>query len=546
MRILALALCCASLPGIAPAQQAAGSAGDAPGLANQTPAQAQADLETAPLAAPAGAPMSPVVIVAPRTAQPSTAPSATTPNQKVEPGGIGSPFVTGVPPIPASQGFRVPGENPGYLFNLATYGAPVGDWLADRGLYLHGSMQTSDQSVVSGGNRRVTNGYSLGYYGFDLDTEKAFGLKGGLFDATVSAQTGDSTTGGQAVGSSDLTPSAFGNGVRLVNFYYDQSFMDHAVQLTVGRMAAGYTSTPFMSPGIHQTSWYCTFVTTACGNTAAFSDNSSKATYLVGGWAATLTVHPAPHWYIKGGIYSSEPIEVTSRTNFGFPGKDFDFNEASGDIYPIQIGYITTPESSLYPTNFHIGGYYDDASFADKFLNSKGLPIVTNPGAPLKDRGTGGLFGALQQTVYRFSDDPRSTRGISLFMTFDLDLSQNESIRDEYMGGFIVTGLFPSRAADTINFLFSTESFDPREQEDRDALAMVHNINYRLNDEDGFEINYGFAAAPGIVIYPYTQYIIHPDQLDLALPNPRDTYAWSLGLRAVIRFGVLFGLPDPN
>jgi porin len=55
MRTLALALCCALLPGVTLAQQAAGSAGDKPpNLANQAPVPAQTDLDAAPLAAIAG------------------------------------------------------------------------------------------------------------------------------------------------------------------------------------------------------------------------------------------------------------------------------------------------------------------------------------------------------------------------------------------------------------------------------------------------------------------------------------------------------------
>src|ERR1700734_516434 len=116
----------------------------------------------------------PVTVTAPPPG-PSAAPSATTPSQKVVPGGISNPTISGATPVPASQGFQIPGENPGYLFNLATFGSGFGHSLADKGVYLHGSTQFNDITTISGGHKGGTEIFNLGYWGFDLDTEKLIG-----------------------------------------------------------------------------------------------------------------------------------------------------------------------------------------------------------------------------------------------------------------------------------------------------------------------------------------------------------------------------------
>jgi porin len=466
--------------------------------------------------------------------------------QPIEPGGTGTPSITGEKPVNAQQGYGVPGEDPGYLFNLAPIGAPLGRFLGDYGIYPHVAMQQTGLGVVSGGNKNADY-VNLAYWGFALDTQKAFGLPGGLFDFTFSTQFGNTAEGSNSTGSEAFFPYAFGDEMRLVNFDYNQSFWHHALQIQVGRTQIGFASTPYLSPAFHQTQWYCTFFTFSCGEPNAFGSDSSKEPYDVGSWGGAVTVHPAPFWYVKGGVFENQTPETTSRNHLGWPGGDWGFKQASGAIFPAQFGYITTPATSPYPTNFHFGGFYDNAKFPDKLFNAKGQVAALHPGAPMLDQGTDGLFAGLQQTVYRFSDDPRSTRGISLFFGADWDLHSKEAVQQQYSVGTIVTGPFASRAADTFNVLFSIETFEGRFRASRDAVAAKNGVNYRMAPTQTVaEVNYGIAAAPGMTVFPFIQYIVDPDQLDMAVPNPKITDALAVGLRAVIRFDTLFGFPQPS
>jgi porin len=313
-------------------------------------------------------------------------------------------------------------------------------------------------------------------------------------------------------------------------------------------MQSSYTSTPYLSPGFHQTQWYCSFFTTSCGNTAAYASNSNKAPYWAGSWGGNITFHPAPHWYVKAGVFENQPIEATSSDHLGWPTADWGINEANGAFLPLQLGYITTPASSPYPTNAQIGGYYDTASFLDKYYNAKGQVAAFHPGPPLIHHGgTAGLFAGIQQTVYRFNQNPKSARGVALFFTGDWDLHSNQSIQQQYAAGTIITGPFASRAADTINLLTMVEVFEGRLIAGRDAIAAAHGVKYHMaRTEIGGELNYGFAASPGITVYPFGQYIVHPNELGLTVPTPKDRFAWTVGVRAVVRFETLLGLPVLN
>ncbi len=478
---------------------------------------------------------------------PSLAPAASpSSNQYIIPGSAGAGSVTGQPNVSVQSLSNIPGENPNFLFNLGSYGAPIGNWLADHGVYLVANTQQGVVNPVEWGSANGGARYlCLAYWGFQVDTQQAFGMEGGFFDFRASTQSGDTATAYNSIGSEAFVPFAFGNETRLVTFAYTQSWFNHALAVELGRMQVGYTNTPYLSPGFHQSDWYCSFFSLSCGATAGFADNSSKAPYDVGTWGTAVTVHLVPisdRWYIKTGVFGNQLDEVTTNGHDGWPGRDWGFDQIRGVFIPAQLGYISSADM-LYPTDFHIGGYYDNAKFTDKYLNSKFQPIATHPGAPLLDRGTSGVFGAITQTVYRFSDDPRSHRGIALFGSTDMDLGGVQTIQQQFAAGFVVTGLIPERSVDTINFLSSVSFWDPRLVEDRNTIAAINNVNYHMHPQVGFELNYGFVPTPGATIFPFAQYVINPDQLDFTIPRANLDHAVTVGIRGVFRFADIFGLP---
>jgi len=292
--------------------------------------------------------------------------------------------------------------------------------------------------------------------------------------------------------------------------------------------------------------WLCTFWSNSCGTPHAYNFNASHPGYQVGTWGGVITVHPAPLWYVKAGVIENSPDENTTTTHLGWPSNDWGRDDAHGAFIPVQLGYLTTTATSLYPTNFHVGGYYDTAHYADKYYSAAGLPLATHPGTPLMHDKATGLFAGITQTVVRFSDDPKSKRGLALFASGDRDLTGYSADHEQIELGFLATGPIAARAADSLNVLISYQKFDSRLRAARQAIAAAHGISYTMKDQTGFELNYGFALSPGVVLYPYAQYVIHPDQLPLAIPNPRDTHATVVGLRATIRFDTLLGLRQPG
>ena len=99
------------------------------------------------------------------------------------------------------------------------------------------------------------------------------------------------------------------------------------------------------------------------------------------------------------------------------------------------------------------------------------------------------------------------------------------------------TGTFKDRDNDTLDFLISNTHFDSEEVEYLRELRVKAGGSGRphANEIIG-ELNYGFAAAPGIRIMPNVQWEINPDPINATRYQHDIPSAIVVGLRFDIRF----------
>src|ERR1700722_1101007 len=84
----------------------------------------------------------------------------------------------GIPPGPPTA-YPDSGVPEGYFLNLRPYGKPIGDYLADKGIYLTGRTLQQAIGLASGGVRQGTIFEGFNLFGVDLDMGKIAGIKGG-------------------------------------------------------------------------------------------------------------------------------------------------------------------------------------------------------------------------------------------------------------------------------------------------------------------------------------------------------------------------------
>ena len=125
---------------------------------------------------------------------------------------------------------------------------------------------------------------------------------------------------------------------------------------------------------------------------------------------------------------------------------------------------------------------------------------------------------------------------LAVFGRVFYNLGANSTIDWFASAGFVKTGTFVGRDNDTIDFLISNTHFSADEVEYLAELRSKAGGRGRPDSNEILgELNYGFAAAPGVRLLPNVQWIIHPDPINATRYQRNIPSALVLGLRVDVR-----------
>jgi porin len=435
-------------------------------------------------------------------------------------------------PLEPPEALPASGTQGGYLFNLRPLGADFGKTLADHGVYLVARDLSEILGNVSGGLKRGGSFEGYTAVGFDLDMERIAGIPGGSVHFLLDDLQGQSFAGYS--GSSYLNNRVFaGNGpaFRLNELSYEQSLFNKRVDVRVGRVPA-YTQ--FDGSEI-----YCTFITSLCRTPAAYTFDRGYPPYVASSWAAVAQIRIAGPFYTNIGIYENEPILATTNHG-GFLGPDWGFNYAAGATIPVQYGYRTTLQNDRYPRDFSVGGFYNTGRYPDPLLNSDGRNRTLFGGASKMDVGASQFYVQAQQMVYR----PDATdRGLTLFGGANWATSGEPNVERMLFAGAYYKGPFAQRLNDTTGVAVSLVDVNPRITERINSILSRSSGGQASRSEISYQVNYGFAIAPGMMIKPFFEFISHPEQAAASTPSGNDTHAIFVGALFEVDVAHLLGLP---
>ena len=420
----------------------------------------------------------------------------------------------------------------GYFFNLRPLGLDAGRRLADVGVYPILRNLSEVLGNVSGGVKRGGSYEGLTLFGFDLDAERIAGLTGGAVHFLVSDLAGQNF--GPYSGSSYLNNRVFagiGSALRLNELSYEQSLFDKRLNLRLGRIPA-YTQ-------FDGSELYCTFITALCRTPAAYTFDRGYPPYTVASWAAVLQARLAGPVYANIGVFENSPV-LSTPAHHGFPGRDWGLNYANGATIPVQLGYRTTTQDDRYPRAFSVGGFYNTGRYADPLLNAAGRNIIQFGGPSRTDTGASQVYVQAQQMVYR---PDASDRGLTLFGGANWATSGEPNVQRMIFAGAHYKGMSASRPNDTAGFAVSVVGINPRITERNDTSLARSTGGQTSRTEIGYEVNYGFAIAPGLRLKPFLQFISHPDQSASARPSGDNTHALFVGGLFQVDAASLFGFP---
>lgn len=405
---------------------------------------------------------------------------------------------------PASPALPDSGVPEGYFFNLRPYGKPVGDWLADHGIYLTGRTLQQGIGLTSGGNRTGTIYEGFNLFGIDLDMNKIAGIQGATIHYQMNDLAGLPFTG--RTGSFYVYNRAFAlqAGVRLNEFSWEQNF-NHMVDVRVGRIPVG---TEFDTEAV-----YCEFIYGMCALPAGYAFTKGYPAYDTASWAGILqTKLPIDHFYFHTGIFADQP-NLATINHWGWPGEDWSTDKIRGATIPAQIGYRTTFANDPYPKSYAVGGYYDTGDYTDPLDNAAGENRLLAGGAPRLDHGKSGVWVQAEQTIFR--PDMSTHRALTVFAGANFQTSGEADISKAYFAGVSYVGPFAGRPFDTINLMGQMiDMSDAYTDFVNTSLTLQHMPGTYNPHEAYIELNYGIALAPGMFLKPNFEYVWNPDQVN--------------------------------
>ncbi len=313
----------------------------------------------------------------------------------------------------------------GLLTRDRLLGDPFGarSFLEDHGLTIDSTLVFDFSKNFRGG---LDTAGSANPHLFDLnltlDTEKAFGLKGGTLFADFQNQSGTSISDevGDFAGVDNL---ATDGRTQLSEIFYGQDLLGGAVRVRVGKIDSNADFAVAVNA--------LEFVNSSPGQSPTIFVMNS---YPDGAFGAEVFVTPTPGFYVKAGVFDGAGQEGIStgdkgpRTLFGPPA----------DLFVIaQTGLEWTGGAAGLAGRAGVG-YWQGTGTFDRFAGGV-------------RRGTGGPFLVLDQTLYRENPaDANDPQGVGVYLQYGYaDPSVSET--DHHAGaGVVWTGALPGRDSDVI------------------------------------------------------------------------------------------------
>ena len=183
-----------------------------------------------------------------------------------------------------------------------------------------------------------------------------------------------------------------------------------------------------------------------------------------------------------------------------------------------------------------IGGWSHLGQFADQRFDSNGVLLASpaSSGIPLMHRGDYGVYGVIDQQVYRPKGGDANS-GIAVFSRGSVSPSNQNLVNFYLDGGIVFAGLVPKRPADTFGASIIYARFsDGIRGFDQDRINFGELSTPPRDYEMNLELTYVAQIVPGWTIQPvYTSiwHPSHPSQTGIRSPD-----AQVAGIRSIIRY----------
>ncbi len=401
---------------------------------------------------------------------------------------------------------------------------------------------------VTGGIRRGADYDGLTQAVVQLDTQRAFGWYGGLFNISALQIHGRNLSADNLGSLQTASGIEADRATRLWELWYDQKFLaEDRLDIRIGQQSADQE---FI---VNPNGAY--FVNTMFGwpVVPSYDLPGGGPAYPLSAPAVRVRYKPDNAISVLVGLFSGSP----ANSNQGDPQQV----NASGTSFPFHRGALAIAELQYtYPAlgsmvepgagaplghTYRIGAWFDSESFDDLRYDNTGLSLASpnSGGVPLSHHGDYSFYVVADQMVWRQQDNPN--RSITVFGRIMGTPQGDRNLVDySFNGGIVYHYPFAGRPDDTAGLGVGHAHVSPRASGyDRDVAAYnmtVSPANYLpiRSSETFVEVSYQYQVRPWWQLQPDLQYVFNPGggSANPVNPSERVKNELVLGLRTNILF----------
>lgn len=447
------------------------------------------------------------------------------------------------PPVPvqAEPGTPPPGPaksgSPSLLDGISRSNGLLGDlwglrtWLSRYGTTL--SLQETSELLgnVSGGIQKGFTYDGLTQLVLQMDTQRAFGLHGGTFNAS-GLQIHGSNLSAENLGTLQTASGITSDrATRLWELWYQQKFLEEG-QLDV-KLGQQSLDQEFMV-----TQNGNAFVNTMFGWAMVPSVDlpGGGPAYPLSALGVRVRAHPADGITVLAGLFNGSPVadnsgdpQMRNRTGTSFP-----LHGGALAIAELQFAYpslgtmIMANQTEPLGRTYKLGVWYDSERFADQRYDTAGLSLADPAGSGVArtHRGDHGVYLVADQMLWRAAGEPDQNINV-FFRAMGTPQTDRNLVSFSLNAGFTFHEPFAHRDDDTFGIGMGYAKVSSQASGLDEDTGRYTDAYYPVRGSETFvEATYQYQVTPWWQLQPDCQYVFrpgagaqNPDQPDQTLRN---------------------------
>jgi porin len=355
-----------------------------------------------------------------------------------------------------------------------------------------------------------------------LDTQKAFGLNGGLFNVSGLHVWGGFLSQSNLLNLQTVTGIEADPSIRLWELWYQQKFGDK-FDIKIGEQSLDQEWMIAQDAAV--------LLNAAMGWPLLPTENlpGGGPAYPLAGLGVRAHAQISDAVSLLAGVFNGSPIPLNSpNTPLSNPnGVSFPLNTGVFAIAELQLTFPGSGSSTKgadqgpLPGAYKIGACYDSEQFNDQQDDNLGLPLASpeSGGAPARHQGNYSVYAVADQMIWRGMD---TSRNIGVFVRpMFTTLEDRNLIAFSIDGGLTMHEPFVGRANDSFGLGFGVgRASAGAAAHDRDQQFFNPAVNTPVRStETFFEATYQVQIFPWWQLQPDIQYIVNPGA---GIANPEE------------------------